>query len=64
MSESNMNSEFYEDAGDPLAAFRKVYRGAVVGKNGEDPFKNDPDVAQSVREDKLREDERSNRAGY
>ena len=62
MYEPNFNSEFYEDEGDPLAAFRKQYRGAVVGKNGVDPFKDDPDVLQSNREEKLREGERN--SGY
>lgn len=51
----NFNSEFYEDAGDPLAEFRKQNRGARVGKNGKDLFANDPDVLQSAREEKLKE---------
>lgn len=63
MYEPNFNSEFYEDEGDPLAAFRKQYRGAVVGKNGVDPFKDDPDVIQSRREEKLRESEKNSGFG-
>lgn len=64
MNEPNFNSEFYEDAGDPLAAFRQQYGGGVIGKNGDDPFKDDPDIQQSGREDKLREEERNKGLGY
>lgn len=56
----NLNSEFYEDAGDPLAKFRKKRKGAAFlnDKNGvaKDPFANDPDVLQTERSEKLRED--------
>jgi len=50
------NSEFYEDAGDQLAGFRKQYRGARKNTKGKDPFANDPDVLQSQREEKLKDD--------
>ena len=55
----NFKSEFYEDAGDPLAEFRKKCRGPAVGKKGKDPFANDPDVLQAQREEKLIEDSRN-----
>lgn len=61
MASEQLNSEFYEDAGDLLADFRKLYRGGAIDKNGKDPFDKDIDVIQSVRETKLRDQENNNR---
>jgi len=55
----NFNSEFYEDAGDPLAEFRQKHGGAKINRKGKDPFANDPDVLQSQREEKLKEQTRN-----
>lgn len=61
MSESKLNTEFYEDVGDLLADFRKKYNGGLIGKNGKDPFDSDPDMIQSSRETNLREQEHRSR---
>jgi hypothetical protein len=61
MSSEELNSEFYEEVGDPLAAFRRTYGGAMRDDKGKDPFAKDPDVLQSEREEKLREQESNNR---
>lgn len=50
------NTEFYEDAGDPLLKFRKKHGGACFAKKGADPFARDPDVIQAKRQAKLIED--------
>jgi hypothetical protein len=47
------NSDFYEEANDVLAGFRKQYGGARFLKKGGDPFAKDPDVVQSQRQEKL-----------
>ena len=49
------DNDFYETAGDPLKKFRKKYKGAIIAKNGKDPFNKDPDVIQSIKEEKLKE---------
>lgn len=54
------DNDFYEEAGDMLAGFRKQNGGGFIEKNGKDPFANDPDVRQSGRDDKLRDAEGKN----
>lgn len=56
INKPNFDSDFYEDEGDPLSDFRKKYGGARIDKKGNDPFANDPDMIQSRRQEKLRED--------
>jgi len=48
-------SDYYEDAGDQLSGFRATNRGATIVKNGKDPFDSDPDVIQSVHDEKLKQ---------
>lgn len=50
---SNLNSAFYEEAGDLLAGFRKKNGGARIIDKGGDPFAKDPDVLQAQRQEKL-----------
>lgn len=57
MEEEKYDNEFYEDAGDILAGFRKQHGGGFIEKNGKDPFAKDPDMIQSGRDDKLKEAE-------
>lgn len=52
-------SDYYEEAGDPLAAFRVKYGGGFIEKNGKDPFAKDVDVMQSERTKKMEEDFRN-----
>lgn len=47
------DTRFYENVGDPLAAFRARYGGGKTRKDGKDPFGLDPDIIQSKRTDKL-----------
>ena len=61
--EPNFKTKFYEDVGDPLAGFRKQYRGGALDKKGKEAFAKDPDVLQAEREEKLKKDEYNNR-GY
>lgn len=55
-------SDYYEEAGDPLAAFRAKYGGGFIEKNGKDPFAKDIDVIQSERTQKMEDDFRN--AGF
>jgi hypothetical protein len=57
MEKEEYDNDFYEEAGDLLAGFRKKNGGGFVVKDDKDPFANDPDVLQSGRDDKLRESE-------
>ena len=42
------DNDFYEEVGDILSPFRKQYGGALIGKNGADPFEKDPDSILNV----------------
>ncbi len=57
--------EFYEDAGDLLADFRKQYPGAVQKKKNskKNPFDDDPDVIQAERQTKLEDQQKNNLSG-
>ena len=55
-------SDYYEEVGDPLAAFRAKHGGGFIEKNGKDPFAKDVDVMQSERTKKMEEDFRN--AGF
>jgi hypothetical protein len=53
----NLNSEFFENAEDPLKDFKKTYSGAArCRKDGSDPFEDDPDMKQARRQFKLQKD--------
>jgi len=48
--------DYYEDAGDPLAQFRRLHSGGFIEKDGKDPFEKDVDVMQYDRQQKLETD--------
>lgn len=60
MAKEVYENDFYEEAGDLLSGFRKKYGGALIGKDGADPFAKDPDSIQGDREDTLREKQGNN----
>ena len=65
MNKKTKLEDFYEDADDALAGFRKTYKGGVQPlKNGKDPFDSDPDVIQAKRQDKLADDQKNMFLGY
>lgn len=53
-------NDFYEEVGDILSPFRKQYGGALIGKNGADPFEKDPDSIQGDHDEKLRDKQSNN----
>ena len=55
--EEEYDNDFYEEAGDMLAGFRKQNGGGFIVKDDSDPFDKDPDMVQSGRDDKLRDAE-------
>lgn len=54
------DNDFYEEAGDLLSPFRRKYGGAIIGKNGADPFAKDPDSIQGEHDDTLRQKQLNN----
>ena len=58
--EEKYDNDFYEEVGDILAPFRKKYGGALIGKNGADPFEKDPDSIQGDHDEKLRTKQSNN----
>lgn len=57
--EGKKDERFYEDAGDALAPFRKIYGGAMFRDQDKDPFGLDSDIIQSKRAQKLSEQSQS-----
>lgn len=54
------DNDFYEEVGDLLSPFRRKYGGAIIGKDGVDPFVKDPDSIQGECDDNLREKQSNN----
>lgn len=53
------DNDFYEEVGDLLSPFRQKYAGALIDKDGADPFAKDPDSIQGDHDEQLR-DKQSN----
>jgi hypothetical protein len=51
---NKLDLRYYSDEGDPLAAMRRQYPGGIIGDSMDgDPFDNDPDWQQHLREDRM-----------
>ena len=57
---NKLSSQYYEEVGDPLAQFRKIYPGGIISKaDQKDGWHKDPDWEQYQRDVKLYNDAQS-----